>query len=363
MKLKLSAISLSIMALAAASSAQAIELDGTVSANVRTADVRGNTGTQSVKLMRLKLSSEELQALNGPRRLSANQVAKTDDSLPSSADVSAIDTVLNQGMHGSCVTFAVSGALDALIGKGDYVSQLCSLELGAYLENRAYTYGGWDGSFGPLVLNQFMMNGIVSIDKQKTKGCAGVTKYPTYSETNTGKPMTLEEYHGLSEQLTLNSKSPTYFYWESILGDDQSDFKEYDADKLVEAVKRNLATKLPNRDVRMTFGTIIPYKMCNVGACAKYHHANDTWALTKSMERDFKDDELAGHEMMIIGYDDNAEVIDSEGGKHKGLFKLRNSWGAMAGDKGNYYITYDFFKRFVMEVQRVVKVTRKVSGE
>lgn len=38
--------------------------------------------------------------------------------------------VLNQGMHGSCVTFANSAALDALMGKGDYVSELCSLELG-----------------------------------------------------------------------------------------------------------------------------------------------------------------------------------------------------------------------------------------
>lgn len=363
MKLRLSAFCLSMMALAVTSSAQAIELNGTVSANVPTADARGNTGSQPIKLMRLKLSKQELRALNGARLTAAVRKTLKDDSLPSNAEVSVIEKVLNQGQHGSCVTFAVSGALDALIAKGDYVSQLCSLELGSYLEKRSYTYSGWEGSFGPLVLNQFMTHGIVSMENQKTKGCAGVTKYPLYNESNTGKPITLDEYHELSEPLTVDLRSTSYFYWESVLGDNQADFKEYDADKLVAEVKKNLATKYSNREVRLTFGTILPYQMCSVGACGTYHHANDTWALTKSMEREFGDRELAGHEMMIIGYDDEAVVTDNEGGTHKGLFKLRNSWGATAGDKGNYYITYDFFKRFAMEVQRVVKVTRESSPQ
>lgn len=358
MKLKLSTLSLALMTLAVASSAQAIELKGSVTADVvMDAGAKGMV-SQPVKLMKINLSKEELRVLNGARRTAATRKTVRDDALPPQADVTAIDTVLNQGQHGSCVTFAITGALDALIGKGDYVSQLCSLELGEYLEKRAYHYSGWDGSFGPLVLNQFMLNGIVSMEKQKTMGCAGFKTYPVFNPGNTGKAMSLDEYHGISEQITFNPKSPTYFYWEAMLGDDQAEFKEYDADKVLNEVKKNLATKTPNRDVRVTLGTIIPARMCRVGACATYQKANDTWALTKSMEREFENWELAGHEMLITGYDDTAVVTDSEGGSHTGLIKLRNSWGSMAGNKGDYYMTYDFFKRFVMEVQRVVKVTR-----
>ena len=63
--------------------------------------------------------------------------------------------------------------------------------------------------------------------------------------------------------------------------------------------------------------------------------------------------DIAGHEMIITGYDDRAVAIDDHGRAHKGLLTLRNSWGALAGDKGDFYMSYDYFKAFVMEVQRI----------
>lgn len=355
MKLKLSVLSLSLMAVAAINSAYAIEVNGTVVANaVATAPAARAGDVQPVVLMQVKLNKEELRALNGVRRAAAAKRSNVkDNTLPAKADVGMNGTpVLNQGMHGSCVTFATTGAFDALIGKGDYVSQLCSLELGSYLEKHAYAYSGWEGSFGPLVLNQFMTHGLVSIAKQKEKGCGGVHAYPV-SSSSKGNPVSLDEYHGLSEKVS------NHFYWEPILSVYQFSYNtldhEYDADKVVNEVKKELALKRPMRESRVTFGTILPYRMCSVGACAKFHQNNDTWAITKSMEREFDNWELGGHEMIIIGYDDDAVVTDNEGGTHKGIFTIRNSWGTGAGDKGNYYMTYDFFKRFVMEAQRLIK--------
>ena len=72
------------------------------------------------------------------------------DGLSSSIDLGMNNVpVLDQGSHGTCVTFATTAAVDAVLGKGDYVSQLCNLELGATLEQFGYYPSGWDGSFGP----------------------------------------------------------------------------------------------------------------------------------------------------------------------------------------------------------------------
>jgi C1A family cysteine protease len=66
-------------------------------------------------------------------------------------------------------------------------------------------------------------------------------------------------------------------------------------------------------------------------------------------------DKLGGHEMVIIGYDDNAISTDRDMKVHHGLLTLRNSWGDKAGDHGNYYMSYDFFKKFAMEVQFIYR--------
>jgi C1A family cysteine protease len=64
---------------------------------------------------------------------------------------------------------------------------------------------------------------------------------------------------------------------------------------------------------------------------------------------------MAGHEMIIIGYDDNAIAVDQDGNSHQGLLFLRNSMGDDVGDNGNNYMSYDFFEKFVDEVQVIYK--------
>ena len=87
---------------------------------------------------------------------------------------------------------------------------------------------------------------------------------------------------------------------------------------------------------------------CNVGACATFHVKQDTWALSDEIEND-PQPLLAGHEMIITGYDDIAVAVDNNGQKHQGLFVLRNSWGAQVGNKGDFYMTYDYFAKYAMD--------------
>ena len=47
--------------------------------------------------------------------------------------------------------------------------------------------------------------------------------------------------------------------------------------------------------------------------------------------------------------------IDKNGLEHKGLITLRNSWGENAGDKGNFYMSYDYFDILGLGVHRIKK--------
>ena len=79
---------------------------------------------------------------------------------------------------------------------------------------------------------------------------------------------------------------------------------------------------------RVTFGTLLDVDKGFNGALGTYKVKNDTWILTSAIARDAKRGDIeAGHEMIIIGYDDKAKVKDSQGETHKGLLTLRNSWG------------------------------------
>src|SRR5690606_15649749 len=132
-------------------------------------------------------------------------------------------------------------------------------------------------------------------------------------------------------------------YWEPILspmtrilhGVDHG----YKANAVMQNVKKALSTPLAGRQSRVTFGVLLPTSHCFVGACAKYHKKNDTWALTDAINYDILMPQLDGHEMVITGYDDNAVVTDNEGSMHRGILTLRNSWGAEVGDEGNFYMT------------------------
>jgi C1A family cysteine protease len=47
---------------------------------------------------------------------------------------------------------------------------------------------------------------------------------------------------------------------------------------------------------------------------------------------------LGGHAVLVIGYDDAVRCPKTN---HVGAFKVRNSWGADWGDKGNFWMPYE----------------------
>ncbi|HSW71108.1 MAG TPA: C1 family peptidase, partial [Gammaproteobacteria bacterium] len=283
---------------------------------------------KTVMLMNIKLNHRQKQILNQAPLKAEASLSQESEGLPKQYDRGMNGTpVLNQGLHGSCVTFANSAAIDALLGKGNYISPLCNLALGNYFEEKGYVPSGWDGSTGSIVLNQIMSFGIINMETQVSKTCGGLKNYPELDPYNIGGAMTLDEFKLYSEN--LNER----IYWDPLLNmDERFEWKSSaQAKTLLSEVKKALAAQGTN--LRLTFAVMLPADYCSAGACARYHTDNDTWALTQAIKND-PDPELGGHEMVITGYNDDALVVDDEGTTHRGILILRNSWGTDAGDQG-----------------------------
>lgn len=309
------------------------------------------TPPKVISLQKLHFSKEAKQHLVKQIHHELNQKKQpklASATLPSNYLVGMNNTpVLDQGMHGSCVTFANAGAIDAVLAKGDYVSELCSLSLGSYLEKEDSShYSGWDGSWGPIVLKQMFTYGIVSMDNQHHIGCAGVTEYPR-NDASTGNAMSTDDYKYLSESIRNTVQ------WRPILSSDDAFSPRYASDYVLNRVKQTLA-----QDQRLTFGVGLDVRLGSAGAVGSYKAYHDTWMLTAEIEYDANNDLIeAGHEMIIIGYDDDVVVTTLDGTENKGLLILRNSWGVHAGDRGNFYMSYAHFKALTDEVQIVKENT------
>nr|MCH9717215.1 peptidase C1 [Gammaproteobacteria bacterium] len=87
----------------------------------------------------------------------------------------------------------------------------------------------------------------------------------------------------------------------------------------------------------------------------QHHQSHDTWLLTQNVIDDIvhQSENYGGHAMIITGFDDAAIAIDPEGHQHQGLLTLRNSWGNKAGDEGDFYMSYDYFKVLAFEIERI----------
>ncbi len=253
--------------------------------------------------------------------------------------------VFDQGPHSTCATFANTAAVDAALNRGDYISELCLLQLGRYLENHAYTLSGWDGSFGPIVLNQMQVFGLVNKETQRTKGCNGYTEYPTSSSDEPQTELSITDYHELSEPMPEDQVA-----WTPILDAYQVFIDKVDPQKTLEQVFKSL-----DAGDRLTFGILL-FRLDQgiAGAVGKHQVNNDTWVLTPEIiQAIYSKGEVGAHEMIITGYDHDAIAIDEHGRPHKGLLTLRNSWGQQLGDQGDFYMSYDYFKTLVVEIQRI----------
>lgn len=305
------------------------------------------TQTKPISLMKFHLSPKAKQSLNHKiiQALPRSNKSYSQEQSNIQLDMAGIP-VLDQGHYGTCVTFAITAAINALIKKGDYISQLCSLQLGNYLARNGYIPSGWDGSDGKTVLSQMTIFGLINKTSEHTYGCGNLNAYPT--DRNATVPttdMSPEAFRAMSEPLNSG-----FIAW-STLADEESIYTDKtNLNELLAEVKNAL-----NAGDRLVFGTLLPdADLGTAGAVGKHNTTNDTWILTSQITNDMHDKtEIDGHEMVITGYNDQAVAYDQDGLPHYGLLTLRNSWGSQAGDNGNFYMSYQYFTTLVLEVLRI----------
>lgn len=329
---------------------QAVKIIGSIEQPVLSSNsfsLTEQSAVRSISLLNIQLSEKAQRTIQHriKKTLNSNSATFTASTIPEQLQLGMNNVpVLDQGSHGTCVTFANTAAIDAALNKGDYISQLCQLVLGRYLESNSYTFSGWDGSWGPTVLNQMNLFGIVSKEQQRAYGCAGLTEYPM-GGSNPMDKISLSEYHLLSEQIPDNRIA-----WTFLLEPNQATSDAPDMDKILNDIKIAL-----NTGDRLTFGVLLlDFTQGMVGAVGTHRAKYDSWVLTPEIANDINDHtQFAGHEMIITGYDDHAIAADAQGRKYVGLLTLRNSWGTNIGDKGNFYMSYDYFKALTLEIQRI----------
>lgn len=296
-----------------------------------------------IKALQVELAPATYQQIL--RNLAHNNVSVAGFRLASSVDLGMNDVpVLNQGVHGSYVTFAVTAALDAAMKRGDYISQLCQLQLGKYLQTFGYISSVWDGGLGSEVLTQIEQFGFMPKTLQREHGCGGLKEYPLI-ENDTSAEMRLEDFHQYSQSLQSH-----HIEWANIVDAKHFNNSDYQASNLINQIKESL-----NQGDRVLFGVLLmDYEKGLIGAVGSHKVFNDTWIITPEIIQDIKSNpQFAAHEMIIIGYDDQAVARDDHERLHQGLFKLRNSWGDKLGDQGDFYMSYDYLKAMIVDAQRI----------
>ncbi len=329
-----------------------IKIIGTVSQSIKQNKSQSlalsPTKNSYITLLKLGLSANAINTIEKRAERTQTNLKSTKSSLqwmPTQIELGMNNVpVLNQGAHGSCVVFSVTEAMDAILNKGDYVSQICQLSLGRYIESNGYVPSGWNGAFIRNILSEIELFGFISKDSQKANGCAGLTEYPEFGEDllNEASPA---EFHQFSEKMLTNKIA-----WSSILDIFQASIDSMNEEEvLLEAKKSLLAGD------RIAIGVILlDYQKGVVGAQGTYKSKYDAWVLTPEMISNINtQQDYVGHALLITGYSDKATAIDNEGRAHQGLFTLRNSWGSNIGDRGDFYMSYDYFKALVIEAQRM----------
>jgi papain like protease len=210
--------------------------------------------------------------------------------------------VLNQGQEGTCVTFSSTAALDALLNQGDFISQQCSLELDLGLGQNY-----WDGADEPSqIIDPLKQYGVV-----KNGQCDNL--YPcTFCSLSSVDYLSRVDSAG-SAKIALVQYSFS---------------SQADLNALKSAIDNGhrvlIAFHLQNNQLAVQgFNAVVNGQMMLGGL----------WACQQpSSKKNFCGASNAGHEVLVIGYDDDQQLL-----------LIRNSWGPSVGDAGNYYMTYPYF--------------------
>lgn len=311
--------------------------------------IKLNNGKDKIiRLMQIRLSQKNSQKLseNLTQILQSQNLTAAKTNLPERKYIGMNrEPVLDQGEWGTCATFATTGAIDALYPLQDNqrISQLCNLELGRTLDNPPGAEGGWNGSFGYIILNQINKYGYLTLQYQHKRSCGGLTEYPAYSSDN-GEPMSKDDFWDNSiKDFTKNDWTPLLSY--------DGRFSPIDPDKAKQVLMK--VKEAINAGIRVTFGTILDPYVGQAGAVGSYRgYTDDVWVMTRQIKADVASGQVAGHEIIIDGYDDHACATYEEHGSAKkqcGLFRIRNSWSDKAGNHGDYYMSYQHFMGMVVE--------------
>lgn len=207
--------------------------------------------------------------------------------------------VLDQESSSTCAIFAVTAIINAIHGSGDYISQQCLLELGVYLQSNNKGRSGWDGMSFTEVLNRINTYGIVNKNL-----CPNTFAKKTAS-------MNIDTYTSHSSKLWAHS-----IKWKRLVTRDINQVK-------MALNNRHRIAMSAYLNADNAFGTPI----------------FGNWSGLYSMEGKSSDyvgqvqNQRFVHAFVIIGYDDA-----------KNMLKLRNSWSQYAGDKGDFYMAYDYYK-------------------
>ena len=100
------------------------------------------------------------------------------------------------------------------------------------------------------------------------------------------------------------------------------------------------------------------------GAVGTYYAENDTWVLSTVIERSlYLGDQLffAGHALVITGYDDTATAVDDSVATI--LVCSHATPGANNGDKGDFYMSYDYFHVLGFEANKSMKSASLIDDD
>lgn len=293
-----------------------------------------DTLNKASKQMILRLSNKELTVLKARNQSIQNTQPLSNHSfLPEKTRLGMnYVPVLDQGNLLNDSVFASTAAIDAALGKGDYISQLCLIQLSNYMNPSQDT-------FFPLRKELSMLEnyGVVIKKAQEEAGC---------NESAQGA-INYEDYHRVSADLSAFN-----IIWASILDMNKAFSERTNTEKTLHKIQEALHNKN-----RVTVSFLVPQiDESDLGTVGTHHEKNDTWLLSKKIERTiYHDPALFFHSMIITGYDNKAITLDDEGQKHTGLLTLRSSWGQEAGDQGDFYMSYDYFRVFVLEAQQIIR--------
>lgn len=291
------------------------EISGTIQATIpiNQEDIFiGDAGSQTktILLNQVQISNIFVQRqVQISEKLNQNLPDYHETIIPFSESLGAVDLgmngvpVLDQGAHGTCVTFATTAMIDALLEQGDLISQQCILGL-----MKTFGKDYWFGAQHALqILKPLRENGFVDQNQCPERYGSG------------------ESSISASDYARLSNKN---FNLTSLVG------------HFIEPITLDIVRTILNKKHRIALGFGLKNDRTNAsvigfGTQIKGQQTfGGLWACSQDKSvANYCGIPNAGHEVIIVGYDDQQKLL-----------KVRNSWGNFIGDNGDFYMTYDFFE-------------------